>query len=518
MGEDKEFLEGKKQSGRNAQRMNIYASKLVAETVRTTLGPKGMDKMLVDEEGNVIVTNDGVTILKEIQIDHPVAKMIVEIAKTQEEEVGDGTTTAVILAGELLKQAETLLDRKVHPTIVTKGYYLASEKAQEILKRLSHKINVNDESIIKKIGETAMTGKGAEDNKELLAKILYESIKKVTVNKEINKEDIKIEKRDGGFVKDTELVNGILLDKDKVHSSMPNNVENAVIALIDTPLEIRTPDSDTRINITSPEQIQGFMDVEEAMVKKMIDKIAESGANVVFCQKGIDEMAQHFLNKKGILAVRRIKKSDMERLSKATNATIVTDINSITSSDLGRAGKVNVKRVHEDNMIYVQDCPNPRSISILVRGATKHTVDEVARAMEDALGDMVATLKTGTIVPGAGAIEVMISKELNEYANTLKGREQLAVQAFSESLLIVPKTLAENAGLDPIDVMTALTSSKEKNAGINVFNGMVIDSKKEGVIEPTKIKSQAISSASEVAMMILRIDDVILSKEINTRE
>lgn len=503
-------------TGRNAQRTNIMAAKLVAETVRTTLGPKGMDKMIVDSLGDVTVTNDGVTILEEMQIEHPAAKMIVEVAKTQEDEVGDGTTTAVVLAGELLKNAEDLLEKEVHPTVVAKGYRLAAEKAQEILNEIAENVTENDTDMLKKIAITAMTGKGAETAKEKLSDITVKAVKSI-IDKEngklvIDTENIKLEKKVGASVDDSELISGIVLDKERVHSGMPRIVNKAKIALIDVALEIKSTEIDAKIQINDPNQMQAFLEQEENMIKRMVEKVANSGATVLICQKGIDDMAQHFLAKRGIYAVRRAKQSDMEALARATGAKIVSALDDLSKDDLGYAGIVEEIKVGDEEMTYVRECKNPKSVTILIRGGTEHVVDEVKRAMEDAVGDVAAALKTGKVVAGAGAPEMELAKGLRKYAESLSGREQLAVQAFAEAVEIIPRTLAENAGIDPIDILTELRSAhdkKQKWAGIDVFTGKVVDSWKQGVIEPLKIKTQAVSSASEVAIMILRIDDVI---------
>ncbi len=505
-------------TGKNAQRMNIMAAKLVAEAVRTTLGPKGMDKMLVDSLGEVTVTNDGVTILREIEIEHPTAKMIVEVAKTQEDEVGDGTTTAVVIAGDLLKQAEGLLDKNIHSTVIAKGYRLAADKSQKILKNMASKLDLEDKDTLKKIAETAMTGKGAEDNKGRLASLVIEAVLKVGRKTKdsftLDKTDIKVEKKTGAGVEESEIIQGIVLDKEKVHSGMPERVRNAKIALVDSPLEIKSLETDAKISITDPDKIQSFFDMEEAMIKRMIDKVSATKANVVICQKGIDDLAQHFLAKKGIYAVRRVKKSDMEKLAKATGAKIISDLNDFSAEDLGKAGLVEQVQVGDEYMTYVRECENPKALTLLLRGATHHVVDEVARAVDDAIGDVGSAMKHGFVVAGAGAPEIELSKELKKYANTLSGREQLAVQAFADALEVIPRTLAENAGLDPIDVLTELKAAHDNNekwAGVNVFTGKIIDAWKEGIIEPLKIKTQAISSAADVAIMILRIDDIILS-------
>ncbi len=505
-------------TGRNAQRNNIMAAKLVAETVRTTLGPKGMDKMLVDSIGDVTITNDGVTILKEMQIEHPAAKMLVEISKTQENEVGDGTTTVVVLAGEFLKKAESLLEQDIHPTVIARGYQLASDKSIEILNSLAQKCTEKDKDILKKIAMTAMTGKGAEASKEKLSDLIVKAILLVGEKEKPNSpltidiDDIKLEKKVGGSIEDTELIEGIVLDKEKVHPSMPKKVANAKIALIQSAIEIKETETDSKISITDPEKLQGFLDMEEKMLRKMVDKIEQSGANVVFCQKGIDDVAQHFLAKKGILAVRRVKESDIERLAKATGASMITSLEDLSAKELGSAGMIEEIKIGDSNMMFVKDCKGAKSVTILISGGSEHIIDEVRRALEDSIGDIVATLKNGKVVAGAGSTELELSIQLKAFANTLKGREQLAVQAFAESLEVIPKTLAENAGLDPIDVIAELKALHDKGqkwAGINVFTGKAMDAWKEGVIEPLKIKTQAVSSASEVAIMLLRIDDVI---------
>ena len=504
--------------GRDAQRNNIMAAKLVAETVRTTLGPKGMDKMLVDSLNDIVVTNDGVTILEEMQIEHPAAKMIVEVAKTQEDEVGDGTTTAVVLAGELLKSAESLLEKDVHPTVIAKGYRIAAEKAQEILNSLAENISEKDTGLLKQIAVTAMTGKGAEHSKEKLAEIAVAAILQIATKENatliIDSDNVKLQKKVGAGTEDSELVQGIVLDKERAHSSMPRFIKNAKIALIDSAVEIRSSETDAKIQITDPNKLQAFVDAEEKILKRMVDKIIASKANVIFCQKGIDDVAQYYLAKAGIYAARRIKESDMEALAKATAASIIYNLDTLTQKDLGNAGLVEEIKVGDEEMTYVRECKNPKAVTILIRGGTAHVVDEVERAMKDAIGDISAALKIGKVVAGAGSIEVELSKELRKFSNSLSGREQLAVLAFADSLEIIPRTLAENAGLDPIDMLTELKSQHDKKikwAGIDAFSGKVVDAWKAGVIEPLKIKTQAVKSASEVAELILRIDDVIAS-------
>ena len=507
--------------GRDAQRNNILAARIIAETVKTTLGPKGMDKMLVDSTGNTIVTNDGVTILEEMDIEHPAAKMIVQVARTQENEVGDGTTTVVMLAGKLLENAEILLDQKIHPAIISKGYRWAAEKAQSVLQELAFEIHSEDDLL--KIAQTAMTGKGAEYVKEKFDSIIVNAIKLIAENGKVNLDDIKIEKQIGKSIEDTKLIEGIVIDKERVSLEMPTKIENAKIALIDSALEIKGPETETKISISSPEQLQAFLNQEEEMLKRMVSRIQESGANVVICQKGIDDIAQFYFAKLGIFALRRVSKSDMQRLSKATGAKIVSNIKELTSNELGFSAVVEEIKASqaEESMTYITGCKNPKAITILVRGGTQHIVDEIERAVRDGLGDVAAVLKDSKVVAGGGAVEIELSKRLKEFAQTLKGREQLAVEQFASALEYIPVTLAENAGLDPLDILTELKVSHDsgnKNAGLNLFTGKVQDTLMQGIIEPLKIKTQAIASASEVAIMILRIDDVIASGKSKSRK
>jgi len=499
--------------GKDAQRNNIMAARLVADTIKTTLGPKGMDKMLVNSAGDITVTNDGVTILEEMEIEHPAAKMMVEIAKTQEEEVGDGTTTAVMLAGKLLENAEILLDKKIHPTVITKGYRLASQKAQEILKELALRISPDQEDILRHIAMTAMTGKGAETVKEKFSDLIVKSVKQVEDNGNIDLTNIKIEKDKGSGLEDTEIIHGLVIDKGRVSIDMPQKIQNARIALLDAALEIKGLETETRISVTSPEQLQNFIDQEEKILKAMVEKIKNSGANILFCQKGIDDIAQYYLSKLGIYACRRVAKSDMEKLAKATKSKIVSNLNELTTEQLGKANIVEEIKKGEDIFTYVRGCENPKALTILLHGGTDHVLDEMERAIKDGLGDVAESLKTGLVVPGAGAIEIELSKRLREYSNSVGGREQLAIEQFADALEFIPITLAENAGLDPIDTLTELKAAHQdnRNAGINIFTGKVEDSLRNGIIEPLKIKSQAIHSASEVSMMILRIDDILSS-------
>ncbi|MBU0953727.1 MAG: TCP-1/cpn60 chaperonin family protein [Nanoarchaeota archaeon] len=504
--------------GRDAQKNNIGAAKAIADAIRTTLGPKGMDKMLVDSLGDIVITNDGATILDEMQIEHPAAKMMVEVAKTQDRDVGDGTTTAVVLAGELLKKAEELLEQEVHPTVITKGFLLAKNKALETIEKISQPISIKDEALLKKIATTAMTGKAAERASDELSAIMVKAAQRVAETKDgkviVDVDNVKIEKKAAGSMTDTILIEGILIDKEVVHSAMPKRVEKAQIALLEGALELKELEGDAKINIDSPEKMQAFLDQEERMLKDMVARVKESGAKVVLCQKGIDDTAQHYLAKNGVLAARRVKKSDMEALAKATGATIVSAIKDLTKNDLGYAGIVEERKVAGESMIFVEQCKDPKAVTVLVRGGSEHVVDEVERAVEDAIKGIAAAIELGKIVAGGGATEIELAKELRKYADSFKGREQLAILAFAAAMEVIPRSLAENAGLDPIDKIAALRAAHdrgEKAASLDVFTGTVTDAYKAGVIEPSKIKLQAIKSASEVAEMILRIDDVINS-------
>lgn len=501
----------KRTQGREAQRNNIAVAKLVAETVRTTLGPKGMDKMIVDDAGDVTVTNDGVTILQEMNIEHPTGKMIVEIAKTQEHEVGDGTTTAVVLAGELLKRAEALLDEEIHPTVIARGYVKAAERAHELLQRIVLTVKRDDTAMLRKVAMTATTGKGAEVAKERLAELVVEAVTAVS-GERVDRHAIKVESKEGATIDETELIHGLVLDKERVHPNMPTRIVEAKILLLDTSLEVKGTETDAKISISDPARFQEFLDMEERMLKRMCDTIIATGATVLLCQKGIDDVAQHFLAKAGIFALRRLKKSDLEHLAKATGARIVSSLDDATKEDLGRAGTVEEIRLGTEALTYVRDCPAAKAVTILARGGTPHVAAEIERAVEDAIGVVATVMRDGAIVAGAGSPELEVSRGLREYAATLSGREQLAVQAFAEAMEIVPRTLAENAGIDPIDAMTMLKAAHEAGevtAGIDVFTGKKVDAEAAGIVEPLRIKSQAISSATEVAVMILRIDDVI---------
>ena len=504
--------------GKSAQLNNIAAAKMVADTVKSTLGPKGMDKMLVDSMGDIVITNDGVTILEEMQIEHPAAKMIVEVAKTQNEEVGDGTTTATILTGELLKKAEGLIEQNIHPTVITKGFKLAKEKSLEILNDISINITANDTEELKKIAVTAMTGKSVERTSVHMADLAVEAIRMVQEDGKIDIDNIQIEKKQGGSIEDTELIKGIIIDKEVVHSGMPKKVMNCKIALIDSAFEIEKPETDARINITSPDQLQSFLDQEDSILKRMVEKVVNSGCNVLFCQKGIEDIAQHFLAKNGIMVARRVKKSDMEKLAKATGGNMVTNISDLNAEDLGHAGLVEEIKIAGSQMIFVRDCKDPKAVSILIRGGTEHVVEEVERAMKDAIGGVASALEVGKVVVGGGAPEEAAAKGLREFSQGYSGREQLAILAFSEALEVIPRTLAENAGIDPIDVLVGIRAAHEKGmtkAGVNVFTGQIEDMGALGVIEPLKIKTQAIKSAAEATEMLLRIDDIVAAGKLD---
>ncbi|RLF47171.1 MAG: thermosome subunit [Thermoplasmata archaeon] len=511
-----------REKGREAQYNNIRAAMAIADAVRSTMGPKGMDKMLVDSMGDVVITNDGVTILKEIDVEHPAAKMIVEVAKAQDEECGDGTTTAVVLAGELLKYAQDLIDQDIHPTVIADGYRLASKKACEVLEDIALEVKPDDEELLKKIAETSMTGKVAGANKEMLAEIAYRAVRAVAeeVNGKIrvDLDNIKVEKKQGGAVEDTELINGIILDKERVHPDMPVVVKDAKILLLNAALEVKKTEVDAQIRITDPEQLQKFLDQEEKMIRDMVDKIKNAGANVLICQKGIDDLAQHYLAKAGIFAVRRVKKSDMEKLSKATGASILTDLDEIKPEDLGEAGKVEEKRIGEDKMVFITECKQAKAVSILVRGGTEHVVDEIERGLHDALSVIAVTLEDGKMITGGGSSAIEISMALRDYAETVGGREQLAINKFADAVEVVPRALATNAGIDPIDILIKLRkahSEGKKHYGVDVFKGDVADMKELNVLEPLRVGKQAIKSATEVAIMILRIDDVIAAREVS---
>jgi thermosome len=503
--------------GKEAQRNNIMAAKIIAEAIRSTLGPRGMDKMIVDSLGDITITNDGAAILDEIDVQHPAAKMIVEVAKTQDDMVGDGTTTAVVLAGELLKEAEELLEQNIHPTLIVGGYKKATQKALEVLDKISQKVDLNDKETLKKVARTAMGSKAVGTAREHFAEIAVDAVSQIAEkrgeNWVVDIDNIQIVKKEGKSLQDTELVSGIIVDKEVVHSGMPRSVKQAQIALVNTALEVKKTEVSAEIRIRDPAQITEFLSHETSMLKKMVDKIKKAKANVLICQKGIDDMAQHFLAKEGILAVRRVKESDMEKLSRATAGKVITNLDGLKSEDLGYAELVEERKIGNDKMLFVEGCKNPKSVSILIRAGIERMVNEAERVMHDALSVVADVFVKNKVVEGGGAIETEVAKELREYAVQIGGREQLAVEAFAKSLEIIPKTLAENAGLKQIDIMVDLRSAHEKpkghSMGIDVFTGEVANMYEKGVIEPLSVKEQAIKSASEASTMILRIDDVI---------
>ncbi len=506
--------------GRDAQRNNILAAKVVAETVRTTLGPRGMDKMLVSGIGDVVITNDGATIMKELDIQHPAAKMLVEVAKTQDNEVGDGTTTAVVLTGELLEKAEALLDKDVHPTVIVEGYKKAADKAREILDTLSETIDINNAETLTRIAMTAMSTKGVTGAKDHLAKIAVDAalqVKEVRGGKtKVDVDLVKVLKKHGKSLEETELVRGIVIDKEIAHSQMPKRTQNAKIALLNAKLEIEKTEFDAKININSPDQMKLFLDEEERMLKEMTDRVAESGANFVFCEKSIDDVALHFLSKKGIAAVKNVSSGDMEKLAKATGAKIVASIKDLSSASLGEAKVIEESKIGDDKLTYVRDAKNPMAVTVVVRGGTEHVVDEAERSLHDALCVVRDAIEDGKILAGGGAPEAETAKQLRDYAVKVGGREQLAVEAFADAIESVPLALAENAGLDPIDVMVDLRAKHEdpnnKWYGVDVFAGGVKNMHDLNVLEPLRVKLQVVKSATEAASMILRIDDVVASK------
>jgi thermosome len=510
----------KRERGKGAQFNNIAAAKAVADAVRSTLGPRGMDKMLVDSMGDVVITNDGVTILKEIDIEHPAAKMLVEVAKTQDEECGDGTTTAVIFAGELLKKSEDMIESNIHPTIIVGGYRMAADKAREILDKGAMKVSIKDTKVLHDIATTAMISKSAATHRNLLADVAVSAVTSVAEEYEkakyrVDDDDIQVIKKQGGSVTDTEMIKGIIIDKEVVHAGMPKSVTNAKIALIDSALEVKKTEVDAKIEITDPSQLNAFLQEEENMLRGLVQTIKKSGANVVFCQKGIDDLVQHYLSKEGIYAVRRAKKSDMEKLAKATSGTIITKLDELNKSDLGSAKNVYQQKIGDDDMTFVTGCKNPKAVSILIRGGTEHVVDELDRSLEDAISVVAVAIEDGQIITGGGSMASEIAMRLREFAASVGGREQIAIDAFADSIEVVPRTLAENAGLDPIDTLIDLRKAHKKgkkHAGINVYAGGIMDMKKNNVIEPIRVGRQAIESATDAAVMVLRIDDVIAAR------
>jgi thermosome len=494
------------------------AARIVGEAVKSSLGPKGMDKMLVDSFGDVTITSDGRTILDEMDIQHPAAKMMVEVAKTQDDEVGDGTTTAVIIAGELLTNAEDLISKNVHPTIIIDGYRKAAEKALETLEKIALKVRPTEKDALKKVATTSMASKLVAEHKEYLADLAASAIlhvsEKVGGRFRADVDDVMVEKKPGESLTDTKLIQGIVVDKEVVHPGMPKRVEKAKIALLDTALEIEKTEFDAKINIESPEQMEAFLQQEENMLKEMVEKIVATGASVLICQKGIDDMAQHFLARKDILAIRRVKKSDMEKLTKATGGNIITNLNDVSKADIGFAKLVEERKIGDDKMTFIEGCKNPRSVAILIRGGTERIVDEAERSIHDALCVARDVVEEPKILAGGGAPELEMASVLRDYAQTLPGKEQLAVMGYAEALESVPVTLAENAGLDPIDILSELRMRHEKKqtwAGVDAIKGKVSHMNKASVFEPLAVKKQIIKSTTEAATMILKIDDVIAS-------
>jgi thermosome len=503
--------------GKEAQRNNIMAARVIGEVLRSTLGPKGMDKMLIDSLGDITITNDGAAILEEIEVEHPAAKMMVEIAKTQDNMVGDGTTTAVVLAGELLKKAEELLDQNIHPTILISGYRKAANKAIETINKNAITVEIDDRATLKKVALTSMGSKAVGAARDHFADIAIDAVSQI-VEKRGDKnvadiDNIQLIKKTGKSLIESQLVQGVIIDKEVVHPGMPLKMEKAKIALLDAALEIEKTEISAEIRIKDPLQIKAFLDQENNMMQEMVEKIKKAGANVVFCQKGIDDMAQHFLAKEGIVAARRVKESDMEKLARATGGRIVTNLADLNPQDLGVAGNVEERKVGDDKMIFVEKCKDPHSVAILIRAGLERMVDEAERAMTDALSVVSDVIENNKIVAGGGSVEVEVAKELRNFATKVGGREQLAVEAFADAVEVVPKTLAENAGFEAIDVIVDLRAAHDKPEGqykgVNVFTGKVENMRDKGVLEPVVVKEQAIKSAAESAAMILRIDDVI---------
>ncbi|SDC66337.1 thermosome [Natrinema hispanicum] len=504
-------------SGEDAQSMNVQAGKAVAESVRTTLGPKGMDKMLVDSSGNVIVTNDGVTLLSEMEIDHPAADMIVEVAETQEEEVGDGTTSAVVISGELLSQAEDLLDQDIHATTLAQGYREAAEEAIDSLEEIAIDVDEDDTEVLEQIAATAMTGKGAESAKDLLSELVVDAVRAVADDDGVDTDNIKVEKVVGGSIENSELVEGVIVDKERVSENMPYFAEDANVAIVDGDLEIKETEIDAEVNVTDPDQLEQFLEQEEAQLREMAEQVADAGADVVFVDGGIDDMAQHYLAQEGIIAVRRVKSSDQSQLARATGATPVSSVDDLTEDDLGFAGSVAQKEIAGDQRIFVEDVDDAQAVTLILRGGTEHVIDEIDRAIEDSLGVVRTTIEDGKVLAGGGAPEIDLSLALRDYADSVGGREQLAVEAFADALEVIPRTLAENAGLDPIDSLVELRSAHDggdTGAGLDAYTGDTIDMDAEGVYEPLRVKTQAIESATEAAVMLLRIDDVIAAGDL----
>jgi archaeal chaperonin len=512
-----------RERGKGAVYNNIAAARAIADAVRSTLGPRGMDKMLVDSMGDITITNDGVTILKEVDVEHPAGKMLVEVAKTQDQQCGDGTTTAVVLAGELLKRAESLLEQNIHPTVVTRGFQIGLQEAQRLLeKEIGTTVKSDDDAVLIDCAKTAMGSKGVVGSRDSLAKIVVDAVRSITEKRGdrtvADVDQIKLEKRHGGTIGDTELICGIVLDKERGHPRMPRSVEGAKIALLNSALEVKKTEIESKINIKNPTQIQGFLDEEDRNFRRMVDAVKSSGANVVVCQKGIDDVVLHYLAKEGIFALKQVKESDLQKLARATGGKVVTGVKDLTASDLGRAEHVEEKKVGDDHMTFITGASNPRSVSILIRGGTEHVTQEAERSLQDALKVVSSVIEDGVVCPGGGATEIDLAVRLRQHAPSVGGREQLAVEAFAQALEVVPWALSENGGFDSIDTLIELRgahngSPGSRNVGVNILDGKAADMWKMKVIEPLRVKKQALSSAVEVANMVLRIDDIIASKK-----
>lgn len=499
-------------SGRDALRMNITAAKILENIIRTTLGPKGMDKMLNDSLGDVTVTNDGATILREMDIAQPAARMLVEIAKKQEDIVGDGTTSVVVIAGELLTKAQELLEEGISSSVIVRGYQDACNKALEILEEIS--FDSNDEDTLKSISITALSGKGSDYSKDILANLVVDAVLKVQENNEVDKDSINIQRISGDSIDDSFIAEEIIIDKEPLSKNMPTDVKDAKIALLKYPIEIKDLNTSSKINITSPDQLEAFLNNEQEMILDLVNQIIDSGANVLFCQKGIDDLAEHYLTKAGIMSYKRVKKSDIKRITKATGAKLVTDISDLSEDKLGKAGHIYTKKLFDHNLTFVDECDNPKATSIIVRGSTRYITEELKRALDDAVGVVSTTLEEGKILAGGGACEIELVRRLREYGESVKGREQLAILAFASALEVIPRTLSENAGLDSINMIADLKAAHEKSVymGLNVFEGKIIDMKEAGVLEPLKVKTQALQAANEATQMVLHIDDMIAVK------
>ena len=509
-----------RQRGRDARKSNMMAAQIIAEVLKTTLGPRGMDKMLIDSLGDITITSDGATVLEEIDVQHPAAKMMIEVAKTQDKEVGDGTTTSVLLAGALLGKASNLIDDNIHPSIIITGYQVAAAKALEALEKASVDVDIEDRETLMKLANTSMRSKAVSNSRDHLSGVVIDAIKQIIEKRNgdllADVDNVQILKKEGGSLRDTELVKGIIVDKEVVHAGMPKKIKGAKIALIDTPLEVKKTEFDAEIRITSPESIKAFLDQESEMLKKKVDQVVATGANVVFCQKGIDDMAQHYLAKAGVLGSRRVKKSAMEKLAKATGGKVVNNLADLKAEDLGLCGIVEEKKVGNDKMIFVEECKDPQAVAIFIRAGLERMLGEAERALNDALYVISDVVKVPQMVSGGGSIEMEMAKAVREHAASVGGREQLAIEAFADALEVIPRTLAENAGLDILDTMVAMKAAHAKKGGaamgVNVFDEGVIDMLKEGVVEPKVVKEQAIKSGIEVASMILRIDDVVAAR------